>query len=98
MKHFFFTLHKTPKRAGVTDEFALEILRKHTAYFKELGAAGKCLIAGPFADQQTALGGGCYIFAAETEPEAEAMAAADPLVTEGLYDFKMYEWIKVVPE
>lgn len=98
MKHFFFTIHKTPKRAEVSDEFALGILKKHTAYFKELGAAGKCLMAGPFADQTSELGAGCYVFAVENETEAHALATADPLVVEGLYDFKMREWLKVVPE
>jgi uncharacterized protein len=98
MKHFFFTIHKTPKRAEVSDEFALSTLQKHTAYFKDLGRAGKCLVAGPFADQATELGGGFYVLAAENEAAAEALAAADPLVVEGLYDFKMREWIKVVPE
>lgn len=98
MKYFFFTLHRTPKRATVTDDFASSILKKHTAYFKQLGIEGKCLIAGPFADQNGELGAGCYIFAAETEQEALNMANNDPLVSEGLYNFKMYEWIKVVPE
>jgi uncharacterized protein YciI len=98
MKHFFFTIHKTAKRAEVTDEYALGVLHEHTAYFKQLGREGKCLIAGPFKDQTTDLGGGCYVFAAETEDEAKKMASADPLVVEGLYDFRIYEWMKVVPE
>lgn len=98
MKYFFFTIHKTPKRATVTDEFARGVLHKHTAYFKDLGAQGKCLMAGPFADQQTELGAGCYVFGAETADEAQKMAADDPLVVEGLYDFRMIEWIKVVPD
>lgn len=98
MKYFFFTLHRTPKRAQVSDEFALEVLKKHTAYFKQLGREGKCLVAGPFADQKGELGAGCYIFAAEDEEKARQMASDDPLVIEGLYSFKIYEWIKVVPE
>jgi uncharacterized protein YciI len=98
MKHFFFTIHKTAKRSEVTDAFALNTLHKHTAYFKELGAEGRCLMAGPFVDRGSDIGGGCYVFAAETEDEAKAMASADPFVVEGLYDFKVYEWMKVVPE
>lgn len=98
MKHFFFTIHKTAKRATVSDDFALSVLKDHTAYFKDLGVQGKCLMAGPFADQTTELGGGCYVFAADDEQEARSMAEADPLVVEGLYDFKIYEWRKVVPE
>lgn len=98
MKYWFFTLHKTEKRSAVTDEFALSVLHRHTAYFKRLGAEGLCLMAGPFRDQTTALGGGCYVFMAETEEEARGMAEGDPLVVEGLYDFNVYEWMKVVPE
>lgn len=98
MRYFFFTIHKTAKRAEVSDEFALEILHKHTAYFKRLGADGKCMFAGPFKDQTTELGGGFYGFACETKEEANQLAADDPLVVEGLYDFKIYEWMKVVPE
>ena len=98
MKYYFFTIHKTAKRASVSDQFALETLHKHTAYFKQLGATGNCIMAGPFADQNTALGGGCYVFEAESEVEAKKLADADPLVVEGLYDYKVYEWMKVVPD
>jgi len=98
MNHFFFTIHKTAKRATVSDEFALEVLKNHTAYFKRLGAEGKCLMAGPFVNQQTEIGSGCYVFAAENEDEAKIMANDDPFVIEGLYDYEIYEWMKVVPE
>ncbi|MCS6874061.1 MAG: YciI family protein [Pyrinomonadaceae bacterium] len=98
MRYFFFTLHRTPKRDTVSDEFAQEILKKHTEYFKRLGKEGRCLVAGPFANQKGELGAGCYIFSAETEEQAKNMASEDPLVAEGLYEFKIYEWIKVVPE
>ncbi len=97
MKYFFFTIHKTAKRAEVSNDFALQVLHNHTAYFKKLGVDGVCLMAGPFADQNTELGGGCYVFAAETKEAANELANADPLVVEGLYDFKMHEWMKVVP-
>ncbi len=98
MKYFFFTIHKTAKRAEVSDEYALEVLKKHTAYFKRLGTEGKCLMAGPFANQNTETGAGCYVFSAEDETVAVEMATADPFVVEGLYSFKIYQWTKVVPE
>ena len=98
MKYWFFTIHKTAKRAEVTDDFALGILKQHTAYFKELGSAGKCMFAGPFVDQTTELGGGLYGFQCETEDEARELAEQDPLVVEGLYSYRIYEWNKVVPE
>lgn len=97
MKHFFFTIHKTLKRAEVSDKFALETLKRHTAYFKRLGAEKKCLMAGPFADQTTDLGAGCYVFTAKDETEARSLADADPFVIEGLYDYRVCEWSKVVP-
>lgn len=97
MKYFFFTINKTPKREEFTTEEVLPILHAHTAYFKQLGATGKCLMAGPFADQDTELGAGCFVFSAETEQEARALAEADPFFTAGIYDYKIYEWMKVVP-
>jgi uncharacterized protein YciI len=94
MKHFFFTIHKTPKRDEFTTEEVLPILHAHTAYFKELGKQGVCLMAGPFKDQaDNELGAGCYVFAAESEEEARKYADADPF-----YDYKVWEWMKVVPE
>jgi uncharacterized protein YciI len=96
MRHFFCTIHKTPKRATVTDEVAFGVLTNHTAYFKELAAQGKCVVAGPFVDHGTAMGGGCYILAVDSENEARALADADPLVSEGLYDYKIFEWTRVV--
>lgn len=98
MKYFFFTIFKTPKRDEFTTEEVLPILHAHTAYFKQLGSGGKCLMAGPFADQRTEFGAGCYVFAAESETEARALAEADPFVVNGIYDYKVVEWMKVVPE
>ncbi len=99
MRHWFFTIQRTPKRATIADADALPVLRAHTAYFKQLGQEGRCLMAGPFVNQQdNELGAGCYVFAAESEAAARQMAEADPLVVEGLYSYRMWEWTKVVPE
>ena len=98
MKYWFFTIYKTPKREEFTTEEVLPILHAHTAYFKKLGKIGKCVMAGPFADQQTEFGAGCYVFATETETEARELADNDPFIIEGIYDYKIIEWIKVVPE
>ena len=100
MKHWFITIHRTPKRDAVTDEFALGVLKEHTAYFKQLGRDGVCLMAGPFVQQPAGaeLGAGCYVLAGEDEAAARALAAADPFAREGLYDFRVHEWMKVVPE
>jgi uncharacterized protein YciI len=99
MKHFFFTIQKTAKRDTMTTEEVLPILHAHTAYFKELGKQGICLMAGPFVNQtDNELGAGCYVFATENETDARKLAEADPLVLEGIYDYKIWEWTKVVPE
>ena len=97
LEYYFFTIHKTAKRAEVTDEFALEVLGRHTQYFLELGENGKCILAGPFVDQSTELGGGCYVLSVRGESEAVELADADPLVKEGLYSYEMTEWKRVVP-
>ncbi len=56
-------------------------------------------MAGPFANQtDNELGAGCYVFAAETEEQARKLADADPFCVHGIYDFKVWEWMKVVPE
>jgi uncharacterized protein YciI len=99
MKYWFFTIQKTPKRDEFTTEQVLPILYSHTAYFKQLGKDGICVMAGPFADQtDNELGAGCYVLAAETKVEACKLADVDPLCVHGIYDYKVWEWLKVVPE
>lgn len=98
MRYWFFTIHKTPKRAEATQQFVLDTLHKHTAYFKDLSRQGKCMFAGPFVDQTTDLGGGFYSFQCDTEEEAKRLADKDPFVAEGLYSYRIQEWKKVVPE
>lgn len=98
MKYFFFTIQKTAKRETMTTEEVLPILHAHTAYFKQLGAEGKCLVAGPFVNQiDNELGAGCYILKAESEEEARKLADADPFCIHGIYAYKIWEWTKVVP-
>ena len=102
MKYYFFTIHKTAKRETMTTEEVLPIVHSHTAYFKELGKNGQCLMAGPFAHHADStaqeIGAGCYILTAENETEARKLADADPFCVNGIYDYKIWEWQKVVPE
>jgi uncharacterized protein len=99
MKYWFFTIAKTTKRDEFTTEEVMPILHAHTAYFKELGKQGICIMAGPFVQQiDNELGAGCYVLAALTEAEARNLADADPFCVHGIYDYKIWEWMKVVPE
>lgn len=99
MKHFFFTIQKTAKRQTMTRAEVLPVLQAHTAYFKDLGVKGICLMAGPFVNQNdNEIGAGCYVLTAENEAEARKLADADPFCVHGIYDYKIYEWTKVVPE
>ena len=99
MKYWFFTIQKMPKREEFTLEQVMPILHAHTAYFKNLGEQGICVMAGPFANQtDNELGAGCYVFACETEAEARKLADADPFCVNGIYHYKVWEWMKVVPE
>ena len=98
MKYWFFTIHKTARRKEFTTEDVAPILNAHTAYFKELGRRGICIMAGPFVDQSTEIGAGFYILTAESEAEARKLADGDPFRIVGIYEYKMWEWTRVVPE
>ncbi len=98
MKYWFLTIHKTRRREEFSTDKVLPILHAHTAYFKELGRRGICLVAGPFADQATEIGAGCYILTAGTEEAARKLADGDPFCIAGVYEYKIWEWTKVVPE
>jgi uncharacterized protein YciI len=66
----------------------LELVRAHVAHLQRLEAAGKFVLAGPFDDDS----GGMAIIRAESTQEAEALAAADPFVLAGAYDFQVRKW------
>ncbi|BAD40633.1 YciI family protein [Symbiobacterium thermophilum] len=66
-----------------------ELMRAHRAHLKRLAEQGRLVLCGPFADRT----GGMTVIRAASLAEAEAVAAADPLVASGMEDCEIREWI-----
>ena len=66
---------------------------EHRAYQDELLASGVLLASGPFlGDDDEPTGNGLSIIAAASRAEAEGIAAADPLVRDGLRHAAVDRW------
>ena len=61
---------------------------EHLAWMRLRHEDGSVLFSGPSADRTQ----GIYIVRAGSRPEAEAIAAADPLTAAGLCTFDLIEW------
>lgn len=64
------------------------LIRAHIAWLRELDAAGALVLAGPFEDGR----GGMIILEAGSRGHAEALAHADPFVTEGYANCELRTW------
>jgi uncharacterized protein len=80
-----YVIGLTP-RAGVETPEAL--VRAHVAWLRELDAAGRLVLCGPFADGS----GGMVILRAASLAEARTLAAADPFVRSGARDCQVRAW------
>lgn len=65
-----------------------DLIRAHVAHLRQLDAAGRLVLCGPFGDG----GGGMAIIRAASLEEATALAAADPFVLAGAEDFTVRVW------
>lgn len=63
-------------------------LPDHSAYLRELDAAGALVLSGPFADRR----GGMVLIRAQSEADARAIAEADPLVARGVDSYDLRQW------
>lgn len=72
-----------------TPNFDPGCLPDHFAYLDRLRAAGKVELAGGFADAT----GGAYVVLTGSLAEAQAIAAADPLLTTGSSTIAVKEWL-----
>jgi uncharacterized protein YciI len=61
------------------------------AYISQLAAAGKLLVAGPFADKSEWRG--LYIFKCASFTEAQSLALGDPEVRASRLKFEIHPWI-----
>jgi uncharacterized protein YciI len=64
-------------------------LPAHFAYLQKLKARGALLLSGPFADRT----GGMVLVQAASREAAEAIAKADPLVTNNVDRYELREWL-----
>lgn len=68
---------------------------EHLAGLRKLLDAGKLVIAGPFTDKT----GSLVIIDAADQTEAEAVAAGDPYVREGIFaSYEVKPYLQVYPE
>ena len=72
-------------------EHRLAVRPTHLKHLESLG--DKLVFAGPFLDADEKPHGSLVVIAAASQAEAEAMAAADPFVTEGVFDrYQVRRW------
>lgn len=89
--YYFCLLTRGPKAGTGTPEEAAEFQRGHMANMQRLAAAGKLLVAGPFAD-----GGdwrGIFILKCASLDEAKALVATDPAVAAGRLVADVRPWM-----
>ncbi len=60
----------------------------HVAHLRALDEAGKLVLCGPFTDHAS----GLVVVHARDKAEAEAIAAADPFVRDGVRTFTVRTW------
>lgn len=65
-----------------------DLIRAHVAYLRQLDAAGRLVLCGPFSDGS----GGMVIIRASSRDEACAIAASDPFVASGAREFEVRVW------
>jgi uncharacterized protein YciI len=75
---------------GVKEE-RVKTQAAQNAYISELAAAGKLLVAGPFADKSEWRG--LYIFKCASLAEAQNLALGDPEVRASRLKFELHPWI-----
>jgi uncharacterized protein YciI len=71
--------------------FKQEGLDGHVGHYRELLAAGKLSMGGPFLDETS--GGMMVPVAAMTEEEVRDFAEADPAVKSGLLHYELRSWM-----
>jgi len=90
VKFYLALLRKGPGWTTAPGDASTQLHQKHLAYARGLLAEGKAIIAGPLSDNQDLRG--VYIFRAATLEEANAWAAADPVIAAGHLTVEMHPW------
>jgi len=71
-------------------EEAQKLQAAHRANINRLAAAGKLVLAGPFADDGELRG--IYVFDVATVAEAEALTKTDPAIQAGQLVMELHPW------
>lgn len=64
------------------------LIRAHVNHLRQLEAAGRLVLAGPFGDGH----GGMIVIRASSQEEAHTVAASDPFVAAGVEDYQVRAW------
>jgi uncharacterized protein YciI len=83
-------LYRGPKWTPEETPETRKIQEGHMANILKMGAEGKLVIAGPFADNGDLRG--LYVFRAASAEEANALVESDPAVQAGRLRFELHPW------
>jgi len=89
--YYFALLTRGPNLATGTAEERGKIQAAHLANIARLHAAGKILVAGPFADDGEWCG--LFVYKCASLAEAQALAATDPAVQAGQFRVEIHPWL-----
>ena len=90
MKTYVMALLKAGPNRNRPREEAQKLQAAHRANINRLAAAGKLVLAGPFADDGELRG--IYIFDVKTVAEAEALTKTDPAIQAGQLVMELHPW------
>jgi uncharacterized protein YciI len=89
--YYFCLLTKGPNHGSLPKEELQKIQAGHMANISRLAAAGKILVAGPFADDGDWRG--LFILKCDSLAEAQALVATDPAVSAGRLKAEIHPWL-----
>ena len=90
MKTYVMALLKAGPNRNRPREEAQKLQAAHRANINRLAAAGKLVLAGPFADDGELRG--IYVFDVATVAEAEALTKTDPAIQAGQLEMELHPW------
>jgi len=90
MKTYVMALLKAGPNRNRPREEAQRLQAAHRANINRLAAAGKLVLAGPFADDGELRG--IYVFDVATVAEAEALTKTDPAIQAGQLVMELHPW------
>ena len=90
MRTYVMAFLKAGPNRNRSPEEAQKLQRAHMDNINRMAAAGRLVIAGPFADNGPIRG--IYIFDVPTVKEAEALTQSDPAIQAGSLAMELHPW------